>query len=77
MVISVSKSSIALVVMLGKIGQGGCENYPELAVKPSFLQDAEALVIGAESPFDRGALLLLPLYDEPNERYDAVRTFSW
>jgi len=29
--------------MMGKIGQQGCESYPKLAVKPSFLQDAEAL----------------------------------
>jgi len=35
--------SIALVVMMGKIGQAGCENYPKLAVKPTFLQDAQAL----------------------------------
>ena len=29
--------------MMGKIGQHGRESYPKLAVKPSFLQDAEAL----------------------------------
>jgi hypothetical protein len=43
MVGTLSRLSIALLVMTGKIGQHSRESYPKLAVKPSFLQDAEAL----------------------------------
>jgi len=58
MVGPLSRLSIALVVMIGKIGQHGRENYPKLAVKPSFLQDAEALGNLAMRVFLTWAVLL-------------------
>ena len=59
---------------MGKIGQQGCESYPKLAVKPSFLQDAEALGNPVMRIFRTWAVLLFSCaHDEPNERDDALQ----
>jgi hypothetical protein len=64
--------------MMGKIGERGRENYPKLAVKPSFLQDAEALRQSwNENLSDVGGSAIFRLtYDEPNEPYDSLHQLT-
>jgi len=44
--------------MMGKIGRRGRESYPKLAVKPTFLQDAEAVVDPVMRVFQFWAVLV-------------------